>query len=100
MWSYLPEIKKVFSNIIKQTNDLEELTKRINEMLCDELIKECSLHKFNKQTAQGVFTYEIHKDDYNHITSHLHLLQTVILPDMVITAQTSKDKYKVFFRKV
>jgi spore cortex formation protein SpoVR/YcgB (stage V sporulation) len=99
MWNYLPEIKKVFSNILQRTNDLEDLAKRVDEILCDELIRECSLHRYHKQATQGVFSYEIHKDDYNHITKHLHLLQTVIAPDMVVTAQTTKDEYRVIFKK-
>lgn len=99
MWSYLPEIKKVFKVIVKQTDDLEELTKRVNEMLCDELIKDCSLHRYHKEITNRYFLYELHKDDYNHIINHLHLLQAVISPDMVVMAQDSNDEYRVMFRK-
>lgn len=99
MWNYLPEIKKVFKVIVKQTNDLEELTKKVNEMLCDELIKDCSLHRVHKEVTQRYYIYEVDKEDYDHITDHLHLVQTVVSPDMVVMAQSSKDEYRIMFRK-
>lgn len=101
MWNYLPEIKKVFGVIVKQTDELEKLTQRVNELLCDELVKDCSLHRYHKETTERYYIYEIHKDDYDHITNHLHLLQTIILPDMVVMMNSceDKDEYRVMFRK-
>lgn len=100
MWSYLPEIKKVFKVIVKQTDELEELTKRVNEMLCDELIKDSSLHRVHKEVTQRYYIYEVHKDDFEHITNHLHLIQAIILPDMVVMAQTDEvENFRILFRK-
>lgn len=100
MWNYLPEIKKVFKLISKQTDELEKLTQRVNELYCDELIKDCSLHRVHKEVTERYYTYELHKDDYNHITDHLHLLQVLISPDMVVMAHSSNDEYKVMFRRL
>lgn len=99
MWNYLPEIKKVFGVIIKQTDELEQLSKRVNELMCDELIKDCSLHRTHREVTQRYYIYEIHKDDFDHIVEHLHLLQAVISPDMVVMAQSSDDEYRIMFRK-
>lgn len=99
MWNYLPEIKKVFKIISNETDQLEKLTQRVNELLCDELIKDCSLHRVHKETTQRYYIYEIHEEDYNHITNHLHLLQAIISPDMVVMAQSSKDEFRILFRK-
>lgn len=99
MWNYLPEIKKVLSIIFTKTNDLQELNKRVNEMLCDEIIKDCTLHRFSKETNTRYFIYEVKEDDYWHIVEHLNLIQTVLLPDMYVMAQSTKDQYRVMIKK-
>lgn len=100
MLNYLPEIKKVFKLISNETDQLEKLSQRVNELYCDEIIKDCSLHKVHKETTERYYIYEVHRDDFDHITDHIHLIQTLILPDMVVMAQTdNKDNYRVLFRK-
>lgn len=100
MLNYLPEIKKVFKLISNETDQLEKLSQRVNELLCDELIKDSSLHRVHKEVTQRYYIYEVHKDDFEHITNHLHLIQAIILPDMVVMAQTDEVKnFRILFRK-
>lgn len=100
MLNYLPEIKKVFKLISNETDQLEKLSQRVNELLCDELIKDSSLHRVHKEVTQRYYIYEVHKDDFEHITNHLHLIQAIILPDMVVMAQTDEvENFRILFRK-
>lgn len=100
MFNYLPEIKKVLNSIYKETDELQKLNLKVNEFICDEIIKQSCLYKFHKEVSSRYFIYELKKDDYEHITEYLHLIQTIILPDLVIMAQTDdKDSYRILFRK-
>jgi predicted nuclease with TOPRIM domain len=98
--NYLPEIKKLLSNILKQTNDLEKLRKKLNELECDEMIKDFTLHRFDKEVEEKCFRYDVKQDDFYHITDHIHLIQRVITPELMITAQTNEvDSFRIIFWK-
>lgn len=94
----LPEIKKLLSNILKQTNDLQKLSVKLNELECDEMIKDFTLHRYNKEIKNNCYLYDVKEDDFYHITEHIHLIQRVIMPNMMITAQTNEvDSYRIVF---
>jgi hypothetical protein len=91
MLSNLPEIKKVLSMIFTKTDELEKLSERVNELFIDEIVKDFTLHRYHKEITSRYFIY---------ITNYLPEIQRVILPDMVIMAQTDEvDSFRVIFRK-
>jgi hypothetical protein len=100
MLSNLPEIKKVLSMIFTKTDELEKLSERVNELLIDELVKDFTLHRYHKEITSRYFIYEVKQDDFEHITTYLPEIQRVILPDVVVMAQTDEvDNFRVIFRK-
>jgi len=94
----LPELKKVINLIAKETDELKKLERRINEIVIDELMKDCTINKFDKEITETLYIYEVCEDDYNHIISYISPIQTVLSPDVVVMAQSSKDEYRVLFR--
>jgi hypothetical protein len=100
MLHFLPEIKKVFKIIAHETNELEILAKRVNEMLIDDLMKDLTLHRTPKISTADSFLYEVHKDDYEHICEYLVLIQNYLTPDVVVTLQNSNDDYRVIFKVI
>lgn len=100
MFTYLPEIKKVFKTIITKTDELEELNKKVDELMCDELVKDCCLNRFHKEESSRYFIYEVKQEDFDHITGHLDLIQKIITPHLVVMAQTDEvDSFRILFRK-
>ena len=101
MFANLPEIKKVIKTISQETDELEKLTHRVNEIMCDEIIKDFTINRFKKDKNEVYFTYEVKSDDYFHIVDFLNEIQTIVSPDMVIMAQSNMvDNFKIMFRKV
>lgn len=99
MLHYLPEIKKVLSVIFTKTNDLEKLNKKVNELIVDEIMRDCTLHRYHKEETNRYFIYEVKEDDFNHITDHINLIQTILLPDMYVMAQSSNNEFRVMIKK-
>jgi hypothetical protein len=95
---YLPEIINVFRSIVKKTDQLEELSQRVNDLLLDELMKDLTLHRFQMNKEKETYTYEVKEDDFKHISEHIYLVQNYVLPDIVVMLQSSQDQYKVMFR--
>jgi hypothetical protein len=55
---YLPEIINVFRSIVKKTDQLEELSQRVNDLLLDELMKDLTLHRFQmKKQSRSIQRY-------------------------------------------
>jgi hypothetical protein len=98
MFSYLPEVKKVIKLITNKTDDLKQLEEKVNEIVIDDLIKDCILHQARKQIDKGMFIYDVAEEDYRHITDHITLIQTTLLPDITIMACESKDDYRILFK--
>lgn len=100
MFEYLPEIKKVFTTIVKQTDDLERLNERVNELLCDEIIKDFTIRKYYKEKDKRYFVYEVQEEDFRHIINYIREIQQVLLPDILIMAQTDEvENFRILFRK-
>lgn len=100
MFKYLPEFRKVLTLLFAKTDELEELSKRVDELLCDEIVKDFTLHRFYKEKDKGYFIYEVKKDDFEHILSYINEIQSVLSPDIFIMAQSNdKNEFKILFRK-
>jgi hypothetical protein len=93
----LPELKKFVNLIAHETDELKRLEKRVNEIMIDEMIKDCILHNATKEIKQSTFVYNVNKKDFNHIVDHIHLIQTSLLPDITVMACQTKDSHRVFF---
>jgi hypothetical protein len=95
---YLPEIINVFRSIVKKTDQLEELSQKVNDLLLDELMKDLTLHRFYKEKQNQMYVYEVNQDDFNHISEYICLVQNYVLPDIVVMLQCSNEEYRVMFR--
>lgn len=100
MLEYLPEIKKLFTTIVKKTNDLERLNERVDELLCDEIIKDFTVRKYYKEKDKKYFIYELQEEDFKHIVNYIREIQDVLLPHIIIMAQTDDvENFRILFRK-
>ena len=95
--NHLPELKKFINLIAYETDELKRLEKRVNELMIDEMMKDCILHTALKETNESTFVYNVKKDDFNHIVDHISLIQTSLLPDITVMAWETKDAHKVLF---
>ena len=93
----LPELKKFIKLIVHETDELKRLEKRVNELMIDEVIKDCILHTAKKEITETSYIYNVNKKDFNHIVDHIHLIQTSLLPDITVMACQTKDSHRVFF---
>jgi len=91
-------INEYLKNLFYKTNKLEELEKKVNELVVDEIMRDFTLHKPVKEVSGRYYVYQVKEDDYNHIVSHLKPIQKVLLPDMVVMAQKTSDECKILFR--
>lgn len=94
----LSAISNYLTNLFRKTNQLEELEKRVNEMIMDDIIKDFTLHKSHKEISGDYYVYEVKEDDFEHIVEYLKPIQDTILPDLVIMAQKTKDDCKILFK--
>ena len=95
--NYLPEIKKVLNLIISETDDLKRLERRVNEIVIEDMMKDCILHSAYKQTTETMYIFEVEKDDYDHITENINLVQKSLLPDITVMACSTDDNYRILF---
>jgi hypothetical protein len=94
---HLPELKKFVNLIAHETDELKRLEKRVNEIMIDEMIKDCILYPAKKEIKESTYTYHVNRKDYFHIVDHIHLIQTSLLPDITVMACQTKDFHKVLF---
>lgn len=95
--NHLPELKKFINLIAFETDELKRLEKRVNELMIDEIMKDCILHPAQKEITESTFIYNVSKRDFNHIIDHISLIQTSLLPDITVMACETKDCHKVLF---
>jgi hypothetical protein len=94
----LSAISNYLTNLFKKTDQLEELEKRVNEMIMDEIIRDFTLHRTHKEITGRYYIYEVKEDDFEHIVEHLKAIQDIILPDLVVMAQKTSDECRIMFR--
>jgi hypothetical protein len=93
----LPDLKKFVNLIAHETDELKRLEKRVNEIMIDEMIKDCILHNATKEIKESTFVYNVKRDDFNHIVANINLIQTSLLPDITVLAWETKDDHRVLF---
>ena len=79
MKNYLSELKKFLLTYRLKTSELDKLEARVDDLIIEELMKDCLLHRSQHITQiekdYKLVKYKVHKDDYNHISEYLHLVQ-------------------------
>jgi hypothetical protein len=94
MFNYLPTLKKFLVNYKTKTDALEELEKRVDDLLVQELIKDCTIYRTHLESIEKqdhkLVRYEVHKDDYHHITENLWLVQNSLPANITVGALSYK----------
>jgi hypothetical protein len=108
MNKYLSELKGFLTSYKKQTDALLQLEARVDELLVEELMKECLLYRTEVEVVSSNevkwIKYHVVQDDYEHITEYLHLVQGSLPDDILVganhlqTAGYKSDKYTVLFK--
>lgn len=95
---HLPEILNVFRIIVSKTDQLEVFRQNVNELLLDELMKDLTLYRFQKEKLEDRFIYQVREDDFDHICEYIALVQNYIEPDIEVMLHNSQEDYKVMFK--
>lgn len=110
MNKYLSELKKFLVNYKKQTDNLSDLDARVDELIVSELMKDCLIHRCEIETTTGseskFIKYYVKKDDFDHITDNLWLVQKSLPDDILVGANHLKgadqdsefDNYSIIFK--
>jgi hypothetical protein len=99
MNKYLSELKNFLTLYKKKTDSLEELEKRVDTLIIEELMKDCTLHRTYLEVIEDTskdlkfFRYDVKKDDYDHITDNLWLVQRS-LPDNILVGGVSSKRIR------
>lgn len=110
MNKYLSELKKFLVNYKKQTDKLSDLEARVDELLVEELMKDCLIHRHEIETTTSAeskyIKYFVKQDDFLHIVENLWLVQKSLPDDILIGANhlqgvkgdSEFDSYSVIFK--
>jgi hypothetical protein len=95
MFKYLPELKKFLVSYKVKTDALSELEARVDDLIVTDLMKDCVLHRTPVESTVDnknfkIMKFEVKKDDYDHITEHLHLVQKSLPANILVGAVSSR----------
>jgi hypothetical protein len=96
----------------KKTDSLEELEKRVDALIIEELMKDCTLHRTHLEIKEDVtenvkyFRYDVQDSDFYHISEYLHLVQWSLPGNILVGTVRSKriiddeedSEYTVIFK--